>query len=411
MILPTRPRRAIPVMCVALMLNMIGFSNYGAVLPGIIRDLGLTAAEAGLAGGIFFLSYAIASPICSVLTDMIDPKRIYLAGCAAGVAGGLCFPWVDGSYGTLLVARMLSGLCMAGTYIPGMTLLGAAMPEGERGRAISLYTSCLTLGTSASFASAALLRMAGGWNYAFLGAAVACLAALIGVGSLIGGRPGRPGGVAALFANLRVVVRSRTVLLYSLASAGNAWEAMAFRVWWIALLVFAAGRPGNEWGQSVDFALLSALAGPLGMPVAAWVAARAEAAAPRGRRERVIAMAAFSSVIAGLVLIVGLDLPLWAVFVLTLIYQCAGFSDAGSLPVGIMSHAAPSARGAVLAVQVTLTNIGSFIGAWTCGIVLSATGGTGSLTAWRWCLFAMLASSAVSGLAMLAVRRTTPIRP
>ncbi len=398
-------RRAIPVMCVALMLNMIGFSNYGAVLPSIIHDLGLTPSQAGFAGGIFFLSYAIASPICSVLTDMIDPKRIYLAGCAAGVAGGLCFPWLDGSYGALLAARVLSGLCMAGTYIPGMTLLGAAMPEANRGRAISLYTSCLTLGTSASFASAALLRMAGGWNDAFLGAAVACCVALVGVGGLMGGREGRPGGVAALLANLRVVVRNRTVLLYSLASAGNAWEAMAFRVWWIALLVFSSGRPGNEWGLAVDFALLSALAGPLGMPVAAWVAARAEAAARRGRRERVIAMAAFSSVVAGLVLIAGLDLPLWAVFLLSLAYQCAGFSDAGSLPVGIMAQVAPSARGAVLAVQVTLTNAGSFIGAWVCGVVLAAGGGTGSVTAWRCCLAAMLSASAVSAVAMMRVRK------
>ena len=98
-------RRAILVMCAALLLNMVGFSNYGAVLPGIIADLHLTAAEAGFAGGIFFLSYAIGSPLCSVLTDVVDPKRLYIAGCIAALAGGLFFPWASESYGALLVGR------------------------------------------------------------------------------------------------------------------------------------------------------------------------------------------------------------------------------------------------------------------------------------------------------------------
>ncbi len=392
------------VMCTALLLNMVGFSNYGAVLPGIIHDLALTPSEAGFAGGIFFLSYAIGSPIASVLTDVIDPKRLYLAGCAAGLAGGLCFPLINDSYASLLIARLLSGLGMAGTYIPGMTLIGAAVSQAERPRATSLYTSCLTLGTSLSFASAAILRMIGGWPQAFIGAAVSCIAAAVGVFLLMSGRRGGASGLSALFANLRLVLRTRAAMLYALAGAGNAWEGMAFRVWWIALLAFCASRTHEPWADFVDFALASAISGPLAMPVAAWVAARAEAASRSGRREYVIAAAAFSSVAVGTVLILNLNAPLWIVFALTLLYQCTIFSDAGSLPVGIMAQVPPSARGAVLAVQVTLTNTGSFIGAWACGIVLAHTGGTASLTAWRYTLATMMAASALAGLALLAAR-------
>jgi MFS family permease len=392
-------------MCAALLLNMVGFSNYGAVLPGIIHDLALTPSEAGFAGGIFFLSYAIGSPIASVLTDVFDPRRLYLAGCAAGLAGGICFPLLSDSYGALLAGRLLSGFGMAGTFIPGMTLLGAAVPPAERARAVALYTSCLTLGTSGSFASAAILRMAGGWPFAFLGAALACALAAGAVGLGMAGRRGGGVSLAALFANLRLVLRTRAVLLYAIAGAGNAWEGMAFRVWWIALLAFCASRTREPWADLVDFALLSAIAGPLAMPVSAWVAARAEAAARTGKRERVIAAAACSSVLAGALLIFNLDAPLWLVFALTLLYQSTIFSDASSLPVGIMSQAPASARGAVLAVQVTMTNSGSFIGAWVCGIVLAQTGGTASLAAWRWTLGAMMAASAVSAVAMLAVKR------
>ena len=136
------------------------------------------------------------------------------------------------------------------------------------------------------------------------------------------------------------------------------------------------------------------------------MASKAEAQGKHGRRELVIAAAAFSSVLAGLTLIVGLEMPLWLIFLLTLVYQCTIFSDASSLPVGIMSQVPASARGAVLAVQVTLTNSGSFIGAWVCGVVLAHAGGTASVTAWRWSLGAMMAASAISGVAMLGVWRT-----
>jgi hypothetical protein len=53
---------------------------------------------------------------------------------------------------------------------------------------------------------------------------------------------------------------------------------------------------------------------------------------------------------------------------------------------------------------VTLTNTGSFIGAWACGIVLAHAGGTTSLTAWRATLATMMGASALAGLALLAAR-------
>jgi MFS family permease len=394
--------RTVAVLCFALLMVMVGFANYGVVLPGISADLGLTEAQAGFAGGVFFLAYAIASPLCSALTDMLQPKRIYLAGCALGIVGGLWFPLVSDSYGALLASRVLSGLGMAGAYLPGMTLLTGALPPERRARNASVYTAFLTLGTSLSFASAALLRTAGGWRAAFLGAAVASAIAAVGVALLVRPRAGPPPGAAALVRNLRVVMATPGARAYSIASWGNAWEGMSFRIWWIALLGWSAMQPGNEAFTAVDFALLSAVSGLMAMPLSAWVARQAERT---GQRERVIAAAAMSSVLVGAILIMALGQSLWLVFPLTLLYACAIFSDVASLPVAAMAQVPAEARGAVLAVQAFLTNAGSFVGAWVAGVVLSLAGGAGSITAWRWCIASMMAGSLFTALTVLQIDR------
>jgi MFS family permease len=392
--------RTVAVLCFALLMVMVGFATYGVVLPGVSRDLGLTEAQAGFAGGIFFLAYAVASPLCSALTDMFQPKRIYLAGCAAGLVGGLWFPLVSDSYAALLTSRALSGLGMAGAYLPGMTLLTGALPPERRARSASLYTAFLTLGTSLSFASAALLRTAGGWPAAFVGAAVACAVAAVLVAVMVGPRQGPNPGAAALMRNLKVVLKSPGARMWSIASWGNAWEGMSFRIWWIALLSWSAAQPGNEGFSGVDFALLSSVSGLMAMPLSAWVARKAESS---GQRERVVAAAAMSSVVAGAILIVFMGQTLWLVFPLTLLYACAIFSDVASLPVAAMAQVPAEARGAVLAVQAFLTNAGSFVGAWVGGVVLSAAGGANSLSAWRWCVASMMAGSLFTALMVMGM--------
>jgi predicted MFS family arabinose efflux permease len=393
----------IVLMNAALVLNVIGFANFAAVLPALMADTGFSEAQAGIAGGAFFLAYAVGSPVFAALTDSQPPRRLYTLGAVLGIAGGLVFPLLDADYPALIVSRLLSGLGMAGIYMPGLRLLLETLPSAQQSRGSSVHVSTLTLGLSASFAVSGALQWAFGWPAAFLGAAVAAgLAMLIVTIAMPSPRPAPSEG--ALRARLGKVLRSRGVPLVLASVAGNAWEGMAFRTWWVALLGFAVMQPGQQSHAWLNFALATAFTGLLAMPISTWVARRAEA----GRRHRVISVAAGASVIAAVALASLLTAPFWIVFALSVVYACTIFADSGSLPPALLTRVAPAERGAALALMAASSNVAACLAIIACGMVLDGLGGATSRIAWQVALVVMAAGSLVTTLCMLTLdRRST----
>jgi MFS family permease len=389
------------LMNAALVLNVIGFANYAAVLPALMAGTGFSEAEAGVAGGAFFLAYAIGSPIFAALTDTRPPRQLYMLGGLLGIAGGLLFPFLDTGYPALVASRALSGLGMAGIYMPGLRLLLETLPPEQQSGGSSVHVSTLTLGLSASFAVSGALQWALGWQAAFLGAAVAAGLAMLVVGwGMPSPRPARSEG--ALLARLANVYRTRGVVLVLASVAGNSWEGMAFRTWWVALLGFAVLQPGNEGLTWMNLALATAFTGLLAMPLSTWVARQAEA----GRRHRVIAIAAGLSVVIGIGLATLLTAPFWMVFALSVLYACFIFSDAGSLPPALLARVRPDERGAALALLAASANLAACLAIITCGVVLQLLGGATSLIAWQITLGVMAAGSLVTACCMLALDRS-----
>lgn len=391
------------VMMTALLCNLIGFANYAAVLPALRAAAELTEVQAGIAGGAFFLSYAIGSPIFAGLTDSRDVRRLYMLGGSLGVAGGLLFPLLSDSFVALVASRILTGLGMAGTYMPGLRLLIEALPAGRQQQAAGDYVSTLTLGLSASFGLSGVLQWMFGWHFAFLGAATTAALGMVLVRATMPSPPVVP-AQGGLLGRLSKVLCLRDVWLVLVASAGNSWEGMAYRTWWVALLGFAVMLPGNEGYGGLNFALATAAVGPIAMPLSAWVARRAEA----GRRYRVIALAAASSVVVSAVLAGLLTAPFPLIFAVSVLYLCTIFCDSGALTPAVLAKVPNADRGAALALQSAASNLGAFTSTIVFGLLLHAAGGAGSTGAWQLAVLGLGAGSAVAALAMLALdRRTT----
>jgi MFS family permease len=388
------------VMMAALLCNLIGFANYAAVLPALRAATALTEVQAGIAGGAFFLSYAIGSPIFAGLTDTRDVRRLYMLGGCLGIAGGLLFPFASDGFAALVASRILTGLGMAGTYMPGLRLLIENLPPERQQQAAGDYVSTLTLGLSASFGLSGLLQWFLSWEYAFLGAAVTALLGMVLV-RITMPSPRMTPTQGSLLGRLFKVMRLRDVWLVLLASAGNSWEGMAYRTWWVALLGFVVLLPGNDAYAGLNFALATAAVGPLAMPLSAWVARRAEA----GRRYRVIALAAATSVVVSAVLAGALTAPFPLIFALSVIYLCAIFWDSGALTPAVLTKVPREDRGAALALQSAASNLGAFTSTIVFGLVLHATGGAESTHAWRMAILGLAAGSAVTALAMLVLDR------
>ncbi len=127
-------------MSAAQIMGMVGVSAFAALLRTFTEEWALSNTEAGWISGAFFAGYMIAVPVLASLTDRIDTRRVYLAFTAfAGVIAVAYALLAEGFWSALLI-RALSGVALAGTYMPGLKLLTDFVHGPQRTRATSRST-------------------------------------------------------------------------------------------------------------------------------------------------------------------------------------------------------------------------------------------------------------------------------
>ena len=382
--------------CLALVLNLIGFVTVGAVLPALIADWHLSSREAGLLGGALFGGTAAAVPILVSLTDRIRPKRIYLVcTTVSAIASALVAVLADGFWSAFLL-RVLTGVGLAGTYMPGLKALSDHFDEPVRSRAATIYTSVFALGTALSIWIGGSIGGWYGWRWSFAAAALGNVAALlVGWVFLPEGRAEGAGSSRRLL-DIRPVLRNPPAVRLIFAYTGHLWEMFAFRIWGVAFLV-AAEKAANATFP-VSPVTLASIAALIGVPASM---ATGEAAMRFGRRTMLLAAMAMSATTA---LIVGgsLDLPFFAIATLVLFYGVVTYGDSGTLSGGIVAVADPAVRGSTLAVYSSAGFVGGLLGPAAVGVAIDAAGGTGSAGAWLVAFAVMGAGSVCAAVAVLS---------
>ncbi|MHB8764871.1 MAG: MFS transporter, partial [Deferrisomatales bacterium] len=175
---PERPAGAVvAALCLAEVLTMMGTFAFPALLPRFVGEWGLSNTQAGWLGGAYFGGYTLAVPVLASLTDRVDGRRVYLASAAVSGLAALGFAWLAAGFWSALGLRVLAGLGLAGTFIPGLKALVDRLEPAAHARAVSFYTASFGLGTSLSFFAAGQVGAALGWRWAFgAGAGGAALA-------------------------------------------------------------------------------------------------------------------------------------------------------------------------------------------------------------------------------------------
>jgi MFS family permease len=79
------------VLSLGLVFNLLPSMSFPAVMPAVVADLSLSAAQAGWIGGIYFAGYAGGVPFLSTLTDRWGARSIYVTSCLIGVIGSIGF--------------------------------------------------------------------------------------------------------------------------------------------------------------------------------------------------------------------------------------------------------------------------------------------------------------------------------
>ena len=157
---------------IALLFLLTVISNADKAIIGfasvpLMEELGLTAAQWGMVGGVFFLLYSISAILGGVLADRVG-VRVVLAGMVAlwsVVQFSTIF--VD-SFAFLLATRIILGAGEGPSYSLAMTAASKWLPKEKLGIGLTLVSIGGPLGVAISAPVLMHLILNYGWRSAFI---------------------------------------------------------------------------------------------------------------------------------------------------------------------------------------------------------------------------------------------------
>ena len=402
------PVTLLVTLCIAQVLAMTSFANFAALLPDFMVLWDLSNTEAGWIGGIYYAGYVVAVPLLVGMTDSVDAKRIYLFSIGVGVVASLGYAVLAEGFWSAMVFRFLSGIALAGTYMPGLQILNDRLSVDDRQRSLPWYLSAFSLGTAASFYLTGWLAARYEWPLVFLLAAVAQLACLLLI--LTSVSPRKPNVLKSSDRHpldFRPVFTNRVAVAYIWGYTGHSYELFAYRAWIVAFLVFAAAVSGTAIGSEA-IAGYAAVFSLVGMPASVL---GAHLALRHDRRQTV-------SVVMGVSVITGCSLgflgaaPFMVVVLIAGLYSGFIMGDSAALTGGTVAAARAGERGATLAMHSVWGFSGGFLGPLVVGVVLDLAGGRQSIQGWGLAFIAMAGGSALAlvGLRGLLSRLPRTVR-
>ncbi len=390
----TAPLPLTLLLCAVQMLAMTGSLTFQALIPVFIREWTLTNTEAAWIGGASYVGYAVAAPILVAATDRVDARSIVLCACLVGCVGGFGFALFAEGFWSAAGWRVLTGVAIAGSYMPGLKALTDRLPEGRPGgRYPALYAATFSLASAASLFLAGLLTGIYGWHAAF---ALTGFTAITGA-ALVAFLPKRPPRAAAgsghTLTRVGAVLRDPRPMRFILAYAGHSWEMFAFRTWIVAFLTFVAAGSGD--GNLVLVGTVATVLIVVGLPAGLVGNELAE----RTGRRRAVAILMFASAAMAALMALTTGQGFVLVASLALVYGALVMADNSAILVGNIQSTPPERRGAAIAVQTFLAATMALLSPLAIGGVLDAFG-AGSL-AWGLAFCVMGLGAAVGALAVL----------
>ena len=358
------------IVCLAEIFGLASIAVFPALLPTFLTEWRLSHTEAGWIIAAYYVGYMILVPVLAGITDRMDARKVMGVGALFGALTALGFAMLARGFWSALVLRFLSGISLAGIYMPGLKVVSDHTEGMLQSRFISFYTASFSIGASLSYLLAGEINTLAGWRWAFAASAAGVAAALIIVFLYVPQGKIRTSKGQALLSDFKVVFRSRTSMAYVLGYAAHMWELFSVRSWIVAFLAFSIQmQPAGAFIWSpTQIAFLINL---IGLPASI---GGNELSRKFGRR-RVITAVMISSAALGSALGFTAPLPYFLVAILALIYGITVTGDSASLTAGVVAVAPEGFRGTTLAVHSTIGFGAAFLGPLTVGVVLDFFGG------------------------------------
>src|SRR5476649_1942718 len=196
------------------------------LIPTIAQQLGVSVPSAGLLASIYAVGVAVGAPVLTALTGRV-PRKALLIGLMVLFTLGNLLAWQSPNYGTLVAARLLTGLAHGVFFSIGSTIATSLVSKEKAASAIALMFGGLTVALVTGVPLGTFIGQHFGWRETFLAVS------LIGVIAFIGSLIYVPNSIAhskpaSLLQQLQVLKQPRLLLVYAMTAIGYGGSFIAF---------------------------------------------------------------------------------------------------------------------------------------------------------------------------------------
>jgi len=196
------------------------------LIPTIAADLGVTLPSAGLLVSLYALGVAVGAPVLTALTGRVPRKTLLVALMLLFTLGNL-IAWVAPGYGSLIVARVLTGLAHGVFFSIGSIIATSVVPKEKAASAIAIMFTGLTVALVTGVPLGTFIGQHLGWRATFL--AVAALGVIALIGSLLFVPRNLQRSTPATFGQqLSVLAQPRLLLVYAITALGYGGTFLSF---------------------------------------------------------------------------------------------------------------------------------------------------------------------------------------
>lgn len=219
-----------PIALFALTLSAfaIGTTEFVIVglIPTIAADLYVSLPSAGLLVSLYAAGVAVGAPVLTALTGKWHRKYVLLALMALFIVGNL-LAWQAPSYGSLIAARILTGLAHGVFFSIGSTIATSLVAKNKEASAIAIMFTGLTVALVTGVPLGTWIGQILGWRATFLIVSLLGVVAFIGSALLIPSDIKQPSS-ATLKNQLDVLLQPRLLLVYLMTALGYGGTFTAF---------------------------------------------------------------------------------------------------------------------------------------------------------------------------------------
>ncbi|MBN8413980.1 MFS transporter [Halomonas denitrificans] len=219
-----------PIALLALTLSAfaIGTTEFVIVglVPTIAQDLAVSLPSAGLLVSLYAVGVAVGAPVLTALTGRFNRKWVLLGLMTLFIAGNL-LAWQAPSYGSLITARVLTGLAHGVFFSIGSTIATSLVAKDKEASAIAIMFTGLTVALVTGVPLGTWIGQTFGWRATFLVVSGLGLIALLGSALLIPNNLKRA-APATLGQQFKVLTHPRLLLVYAITILGYGGTFTAF---------------------------------------------------------------------------------------------------------------------------------------------------------------------------------------